>query len=385
MRAVGVGTNPVEWCQAEVRPGVRPGFLLAHLQLPVRRQARHLPQQNFPKSSRLEPLNRQRQDSPRRWGLLSRSRGGRAGERAGFLLAPVQFPIHRETSWPPRQAVGLPQPTMCSPRQTRRLPRQNLPKNSRVELVKRDRPIPTRPRDCFPRSPVFLRLREWKKVPEGRMKVVGIKTNPVEWYQAEVRPGVRAGFLLAHLRLPVRRQARHLPQPNFPKSSRLEPLNRQRQDSPKRWERFPLSLGERAGEREGFLLAHLHLPVRRQARHLPQPNFPKSSRLEPLNRQRQDSPRRWARFPLSPGERAGVRAGFLLAHLHLPVRRQTRHLPRQNFPKSSRLEPLNRQRQDSPKRWARFPLSPGERAGVRASSLLAQFLLSVHWEVRWPP
>ena len=43
----------------------------------------------------------------------------------------------------------------------------------------------------FSLSLVFLRPREWEKVPEGRMRVVGMETNPVE------RAGVRAGFLLA--------------------------------------------------------------------------------------------------------------------------------------------------------------------------------------------
>jgi hypothetical protein len=46
-------------------------------------------------------------------------------------------------------------------------------------------------------SPVFLRPQEWEKVPEGRMRVAGIETNPVE------RAGVRTGFLLAHIHLPA--------------------------------------------------------------------------------------------------------------------------------------------------------------------------------------
>jgi len=44
---------------------------------------------------------------------------------------------------------------------------------------------------------VVLRPREWEKVPAGRMRVVGKETSPVE------RAGVRAGFRLAHLHLPV--------------------------------------------------------------------------------------------------------------------------------------------------------------------------------------
>ena len=40
----------------------------------------------------------------------------------------------------------------------------------------------------FPRSPVVLCPREWEKVAEGRMRAVGVGTNPVEWCQAEFRP-----------------------------------------------------------------------------------------------------------------------------------------------------------------------------------------------------
>ena len=59
----------------------------------------------------------------------------------------------------------------------------------------------------------------------------------------------------------------------------------------------------------------------------PDENSAENSRIELLNRERPIPPRCWERFPLSPGERAGVRAGFPFPQAQLTAQDQGKATP----------------------------------------------------------
>ncbi len=99
--------------------------------------------------------------------------------------------------------------------------------------------------------------------------------------------------------------------------------------------------------------------------------------------------KRWNQFPLSPGERAGVRASVVPEPFNNPSRIPTGFRPKAQgcevratlgiqpqttFNRNAVAASLcSRSKREQPgrsaesKRWNPFPLSPGERAGVRAS------------------